>query len=199
MDDSWDQRYINRDTPWDTGQPSSEMLRVLDEQAIAPCRTLEVACGTGTNAVYLAGRGFDVTAVDISPTATVRARQRAADAKVSVRFIEADVFNLPDLGEPFPFICDVGGFHAIRKVDETRLVAIYDRLLAPDGRILVLAGNSKEIMNPGPPTVSEEEIHNAFDRTFEILQLREFRFDSAPDGKTHPLAWSILLRRRKHP
>jgi SAM-dependent methyltransferase len=197
MDTDWDQRYLNRDTPWDADRPPSELLRILDERAIAPCRLLEVACGTGTNAVHLAAAGFEVTAVDVSPTALARARRRAAEAGVTVRFIQADVFNLPALGEPFPFILDVGGYHALRRIDEARLVSIYERLLAPGGRILILAGNAREPMSPGPPTVSEPEIHAAFDGVFDIVQLREFRFDSTPDGRTHPLAWSILLGSRK--
>jgi SAM-dependent methyltransferase len=197
MDTDWDQRYLNRDTPWDTDRPASELLRIVEEQAITPCRTLEVACGTGTNAVHLAGAGFEVTAVDVSRTALARAGRRAAAAGVAVCFIQADVFDLPELGEPFPFILDVGGYHALRRINEARLVSIYERLLAPGGRMLILAGNAREPLDPGPPTVSEQEIHAAFDGVFDIVQLREFRFDSTPDGHTHPLAWSILLGSRR--
>ena len=117
MDTNWDQRYITGDTPWNTDRPTSHLLQAIDDYCIKPCRVLEIACGTGTNALYLASHGFDVTAVDLSPTALARARQRAADAKAFVGFVEADIFNLPDLGEPFPFIVDVGGYHAMRRVD----------------------------------------------------------------------------------
>lgn len=196
MDMNWDQRYIAGDTPWDADQPTSELRRVIDEYAVSPCRVLEIACGTGTNAVYLASRGFDVTAVDIARTALDRARKRAADAKVSVRFVEADMFNAPDLGGPFPFIVDVGGYHALRRIDEPRLVAIYGRLLAPGGLLFILAGNSREPLNPGPPTVSEQEVRAAFGDAFDILQLREVRFDVAPHDGVHPLGWSIILRGR---
>jgi len=46
----WDTRYREGDSPWDTGQPSGELLRVLREERIAPCRALELGCGTGTGA-----------------------------------------------------------------------------------------------------------------------------------------------------
>ena len=196
MDIDWDQRYITGDTPWNTDQPTSQLLQVIDEQSIKPCRVLEVCCGAGTNAVYIASKGFDVTAVDISRTALDRARRRAADVKVSAHFVQADFFDLPDLGEPFPFIVDVGGYHAMRRVDEPRLVKIYDHLLAPDGLMFILAGNAREKLDPGPPTVSEEEIHAAFDGIFDIVYLREVRFDVAPRGH-NPLGWSILLRSRR--
>ena len=58
----WHKRYSDKDTPWDSGQPSRELERILEEGWIKPCRVLELGCGTGTNAVYLAQRGFEVTA-----------------------------------------------------------------------------------------------------------------------------------------
>src|SRR5438094_177897 len=96
----WDERYQQKDTPWDTGQPSSELRLVVAEGSISPCRALELGCGTGTNAVWLAQQGFDVTALDVSPLAIARAQQRS-DA-VGVRFLVADVLNPPaDLSGPF--------------------------------------------------------------------------------------------------
>src|SRR5690606_19960357 len=111
----WDQRYQTGDTPWDVGKPCEELIRVLDEYAIAPGRALELGCGTGTDSVYLASRGFDVVGVDLSPTAISRAEQRKTEAGVMCRFVVADVFRLPDLGAPFPFIYDRGCFHITRQ------------------------------------------------------------------------------------
>lgn len=53
----WDERYKMGDTPWETGQPSSELQRVVAEAGIQPCRTLELGCGTGASAVWLASKG----------------------------------------------------------------------------------------------------------------------------------------------
>ena len=71
----WDERYEKGDTPWETGQPSSELQRVLAEAAIPPGRALELGCGTGASAVWLAQQGFDVTALDLSKLAIDRARR----------------------------------------------------------------------------------------------------------------------------
>src|SRR5262245_57667157 len=104
METNWNQRYLEKQTPWDTNQPSSELQRVLQEYQIAPGRALDLGCGTGTNAVYLASRGFDVTGIDFAPTAIEAAKVRAASAGTNVRFLTGDAFKLPDLGPPFDFI-----------------------------------------------------------------------------------------------
>ena len=65
----WNNRYQQADTPWDSGVPSAQLVAALDGGLVAPCRALELGCGTGTNAIYLAQRGFDVTAVDAAPLA----------------------------------------------------------------------------------------------------------------------------------
>src|SRR5262245_16453477 len=100
----WESRYTAAGPPpWDSGRVSAELVRRVAHAKISPRRAVELGCGTGTNAVWLAQRGFDVTAIDISPTAVQRARQRAADSGVEVHFVEADVMALPELGPPFDF------------------------------------------------------------------------------------------------
>src|SRR5262245_26138954 len=112
----WETRYTTpHPPPWDSGRVSAELVRRVSDAKIQPCRAVELGCGTGTNAVWLAQCGFDVTAIDISPTAVQRARQRAADAGVAVHFVEADVMALPELGPPFDFLFDRGCYHAVRR------------------------------------------------------------------------------------
>jgi SAM-dependent methyltransferase len=170
-------------------------VRVLREEGIGPCRALELGCGTGTNAVWLAQQGFDMTAVDLSPRALARAEQRARDAGVRVRFVAADVLDAPGLGGPYPFFFDRGCYHVVRRVDAGRYLRTLEAVTAPGSVGLVLAGNAKEPHSPGPPVVSEEEIRAELGRAFEIVRLREFRFDSSPGRAENFLAWSCLLRR----
>jgi SAM-dependent methyltransferase len=110
----WDERYAQGDTPWETGRPSSELERVVAEVPIRPGRALELGCGTGANAVWLARQGFDVTALDLSPAAVERARRRADEAGARVRFLAADVLNPPpELAGPFDFFFDRGCYHVV--------------------------------------------------------------------------------------
>jgi len=196
----WNERYREGNLPWDTGRPSSELQRVLREHAIAPCRALDIGCGTGTNSVWLAEKGFDVTGLDVAPLAIERANDRARAAGVNARFLAADVLNLPDvnlsdLGAPFRFFFDRGCYHAVRRDAPLAYAPAVARLLATGARGLVLAGNAREPHDPGPPVVTADEIRTELGQAFQILDLHEFRFDEAPGVGVQFLGWSCLVQK----
>ncbi len=193
---SWDERYQSGDTPWDSGRPSQELQRVLAETKIEPCRAIELGCGTGTNAVWLAQQGFDVTAVDISSRAVAQAKRRAADAGVRIQFLQADVLHPPaELTGPFDFFFDRGCYHVVRRDNVGAYLATLRSLIPPSSTGLVLAGNAREPQEPGPPVVSEADLRAELGSVFDIVQLREFRFDTDEHGGVRFLGWSALLRR----
>jgi len=196
----WNQNYADGDTPWDSGQRSRELERVLKERNIAPCRVLELGCGTGTNAVFLAQRGFEVTAFDLSHFAIEQAKERAVSAGVKVDFIKADIEELPELGRPFPFVFDRGVYHVLRRNRLETLLDVLRRVTESGSHWLTLAGNANDDrpLDDGPPVVTAEEICRELEPTFTLVQLREFRFDGVEiEGqRVDPLAWSVLLRRR---
>jgi SAM-dependent methyltransferase len=189
----WENRYQANDIPWDTGHPSSELQRVVAEDAIQPCSALEVGCGTGTNAIWLAQHGFDVTAVDVSQLAIERARAKATAAGVAVRFIAGNLVTMPEIVGPFDFFFDRGLYHILRTLDVPGYLRFLERTLRPGALGLVLTGNAR-LPRTGPPIVSEDEIRTELGRLFDIIRLREFRFD--PVGGETPLGWSCLLRRQ---
>jgi SAM-dependent methyltransferase len=197
---NWDERYAAKNTPWDSGEPSRELQRVVKEGWFKPSRMLELGCGTGTNAIWLAQQGFEVTAFDLSPLAIKQANEKAARAGVKVRFAVGDVLKLPDVGAAFPFVFDRGVYHHLRTVDMERFRKLLARVTQTDSCYLTLAGNANEKRPPenGPPVVKAEEIVAELGPLFDIVQLREFRFDGVViDGKhVSPLAWSILVRRK---
>jgi SAM-dependent methyltransferase len=189
----WNDRYRDGDLPWETGRPSSELDRVLSGNKISPCRALELGCGTGTNCVWLAQQGFEVTGVDVAPLAVERANERARTAGVIARFVVGDVLDLPDLGGPFEFFFDRGCYHAVRRSAPREYAPAVARQLAVGGHGLVLAGNAREPHDPGPPVVMEEEIREELGLAFRILDLHEFRFDEAPGVPERFLGWSCLV------
>lgn len=192
----WNEYYRDGHPPWDTGRPSSELQRVLQQHAIPPCRALELGCGTGANSVWLAGQGFEVTGVDVAPLAVEQAEGRARAAGVQAHFLIADLLHLPDLGDPFAFFFDRGCYHAVRHSAPQQYAPAVARRLAPGARGLILAGNAREPHNPGPPVVTEDQIRHELTSTFHILDLQEFRFDQAPGATTRFLGWSCLVEKR---
>ncbi|MBI3270428.1 MAG: class I SAM-dependent methyltransferase [Planctomycetes bacterium] len=204
-DIDWNERYETRDTPWDSGEASRELARILDAGLVRPCRAFEVGCGTGTNAVELARRGFEVTGVDVSPLAVEQARHRVEEAKARVTLAVADIVEPGVLGGvvpagPYEFVFDRGVYHHLRRVALFGFLKALERLTSPGALYLTLAGNANE-ESPvlgGPPQVFAHDLCKELAPLFEVVQLREFRFDGVHvDGKLiSPLAWSALLRRR---
>ena len=75
---SWNDSYASGEPlPWDSGTPEPMLIELVESRAIEPGRTLDVGCGTGTNAIYLAQHGFDVVGVDVSRIAVETARAKA--------------------------------------------------------------------------------------------------------------------------
>ena len=187
------QRYATGETPWDSGVPSAEIIRVIEEGGLPGVTVLELGCGTGTNAIELARRHYRVTAVDLVEEAIQRARRKAREAGITVDFRQGDVIRM-DLGGPYDCLVDLGLYHGIRNRELPGFLSTLKRVSRPGTRWLSLAGNAKEITSSGPPVVSEEQFRSELEPVFKILQVREFRFDLRPDFQ--PLAWSILMERR---
>lgn len=191
----WNESYREGNLPWDTGKPSSELQRVVSRKAIRPCRALELGCGTGTNSVWLAQQGFDVTGVDVAPLAIEQAEKRAQTAGVQVQYIVSDLFQLSKVGEPYEFFFDRGCYHTIRRKTPDGYARTVARHLAAGALGLILAGNARQPHEPGPPVVTEEQIRNELGVAFKIVELNEFHFDDAPGIPASFLGWSCLVQK----
>jgi SAM-dependent methyltransferase len=188
------ERYATGKTPWDSGIPSEELLRVLKDGKLTGSTVLDFGCGTGTNAIELARRGFHVTATDIVTQAIQIARDKAREAGVQVDFRVADSLR-DDPGGPYDILFDRGVYHCLRTDDLKAFQKFLKRATRTGSWWLSLAGNSKEDTEPGPPVVSEKEIRDELGPLFDIIELREFRFTTNDEG-FRPLGWSILMRRK---
>lgn len=193
----WDSRYRGDSRPaWDKGFPSSHLKAAVEGGVIKPGRAVVLGCGTGTNAIYLAKKGFDVTAIDIAPTALNLAEEKAEKADVKVRWLLASVLAPPADLKKFDFIFDRGCYHGVRRNNAEAYVRTVKRLSRPGTNILVLAGNANEERHYGPPRVKEEELRGDFSSAFDFVRLDTVHFDSVDPNQKGALAWSVLLRRK---
>jgi len=157
---------------------------------------LELGCGIGTNAVWLAQQGFDVTAVDIVESAIAMAKQKAEQAGVTCRFLVADCTKDALPGGPFAFAFDRGCFHSFDTAEQRQAVVenVY-RHLAEGGLWFSLLGSADAPpRQTGPPRRSAREIVEAVEPRFAIVHLRATRMDS--DRPDPPPAWACLMRKR---
>jgi SAM-dependent methyltransferase len=151
-------------TPWDTGEVPAELEALLKApDAPAPGRALDIGCGTGTQAVYLARAGWTVTAIDAVARPLARARARAAAAGVEVEWIEADVARLPDLGlaPGFGLVFDRGCFHGLSDGERGAYAAGVTALAEPGATLLIMAFAPNRIL-AAPAGVEQSELAGRF-------------------------------------
>ncbi len=90
----WDRRYGDREKLW-SGEPNGAL--VAEVAGLSPGRALDVGCGEGADAIWLASGGWDVTAIEVSGVALERAAAQARAAGVAVRWVHA---GLAEAGLP---------------------------------------------------------------------------------------------------
>ena len=113
--------------PWNSETPPDAIVRLVQEGIVRPCRTVDLGCGAGNYAIYLAGLGFDVTGVDSSPAAIRIAQEHAKKQGARCRFVVADLLgDLHEVTDTFDFAYDWEFLHHIFPEDrETYIRNVY--------------------------------------------------------------------------
>ncbi|WP_394834400.1 TPMT family class I SAM-dependent methyltransferase [Pendulispora rubella] len=189
----WNDDYAAGDLPWDIGQPDPRLVEFVESGAVVPGRALDVGCGTGTDAVWLAERGFDVLGVDIAPLAVEQARSKLGASKLRCRFATFDFLADALMEPPFDFVFDRGCFHGFEKVEErSRFAGRVAASLTTGGLWLSLIrsteGPARDLETPGR---SACDVVCAIESGLEILELR-----SIPSQIESARAWFCLSRKR---
>lgn len=125
------------DIPWNFKTPPDILENLVRTGKITPCKTIDLGCGTGNYAIYLAGEGFDVTAVDISSSAIKIAKNNASQKGIDCNFIVADILgDLKQIQSTFNFAYDWELLHHIFPSDREKYIRNVYRLLNPGGQYL---------------------------------------------------------------
>ena len=191
--------------PWEMGARAElvalvESGRVTPER-LAPGRAVDLGCGAGANAVFLARAGFDVVGVDFSPVALRKAQRASIAAGVAgrVHLVRGDLTapDLPGVDGPFDLLVDYGTLDDLSAMDRRAMAATIVRLARP-GSILVLyafyaaRADLPRFSLTGPSRVAPglepgEEV-DLFGAAFEIERLAE------PRPEDHTAAF-VMTRR----
>ena len=171
--------------PWDIGRPQPAFERLADSGQIAGA-VLDVGCGTGENALYLAGRGYDVVGIDGSPTAIRKARAKAKDRGVHARFEVADALDLPIPQRLYDTVIDSGLFHVFSDEERPVFRDSLSRVIRPGGTYFMMCFSEREPGNWGPRRVTQKEIRSIFQGKWRVNDIQASAFE-INGGRT--LAW----------
>ena len=197
-DHDWNAHYASGFTPWDSDEPDPALVAAVEAGTIPAGRALEVGCGTGTNALWLAARGFDVLGVDVSPLAIDRARAKLGDARA--RAASRCSTSSKTRRRASSTLCSTAdAFMCLTRPRYARALPRWSPVCsAPGGLWLSLIGSTEGApRDTGPPRRSARDIASAIEPALEIVQLRSIHFDL--DVEMPPAAWLCLSRVRAVP
>ncbi len=147
--------------PWDIGQAQPRLME-LEALGVISGEVLDIGCGLGDNAIFLASRGHSVTALDGSPAAIETARGRAAQAGVSVTFDVADATDLSRYAGRFDTVIDSALYHCLEESDRQAYVTGLYRATRPGARLHLYCfadGSVNGLVAP-IPSISESGIRD---------------------------------------
>ncbi|MFJ4876450.1 SAM-dependent methyltransferase [Streptomyces sp. NPDC088745] len=198
----WDGRYAESDRVW-SGEANVVLVREV--AGLTPGRALDLGCGEGADAVWLARRGWRVTATDISRVALDRAARHAAEAGVADRVD----WQRHELGKTFPEgefdLVSSQFLHSPTELPREEILRRAARAVAPGGRLLVEGHSGWPSWQPNPhPEVhlpSPQEVVESLrldEDAWEILICAEHdRVQLTPDGEEATRTDSTVLARRR--
>jgi len=205
MDDVYKNMPLE-DIPWNVETPPELLVELVDSGKVQPCRAIDLGCGAGNYAVYLAGRGFEVTGVDFSPTAIRIAKENAEKKGVKCNFFVADVIDkLDEVNQTWDFAYDWGLLHHISPERRQKYIENVHRILNPNGKYLSLCFNEKDTAFQGSGKhrktalgsvlyfSCEDELRELFELYFQVIDLRTIEVS----GKFVPHIFNYAFMERK--
>ncbi|MGH2703590.1 MAG: class I SAM-dependent methyltransferase [Actinomycetota bacterium] len=161
--------------PWEIDAPQPEIV-ALEHQGAFVSPVLDVGCGSGENALYLASRGFEVVGVDIAPAAIALAERKAEERGLEVPFLALDALELPRLGRRFPTAVDSGLFHVFSDEGRPRFADALASVVEEGGTYLMICFSEHQPGVWGPRRVTQAEIRGTFSQGWRVASIRPATF-----------------------
>jgi len=191
--------------PWNLTDPPEVLTQLVNEGIIQPCKTVDLGCGTGNYAIYLAKAGFDVSGIDISAEAIRLARENAANKGVACNFIVGDLCrDWPESSGNFGFAFDYEVLHHIYPRFRKKYIENVSRFLKPGAFYLSVCfsvkdphfgGTGKYRKTPIGTVLyfsSENELKKLFQPMFTIIESKTIEVK----GQTVPHMANYFLMKK---
>jgi SAM-dependent methyltransferase len=170
--------------PWNIKKPPRQLVELVESGKVAPCQAVDLGCGAGNYAIWLAGKGFQVTGIDFSEIAVDLARKQAEQEAVKCIFRVGDLTDTDfTVDTKYQFAYDWEVLHHVFPDDRYAYIRNVVRLLQKDAKYLSVCfseedpdfgGEGKYRKTPMKTTLyfsSEKEIEQILDAHFEIKEL----------------------------
>lgn len=192
--------------PWNVETPPDALIDLIKYGKVKHCSTIDLGCGTGNYAIYLASLGFDVTGIDISPTAIKIAKENANKKGIKCSFIVADVLgDFDKVKGTYDFAYDWELLHHISPEKRSKYAANVHKILNPQGKYLSVCFSEKDSAFGGSGKYrgtplgtilyfsSEDELRELFKPYFHIEELRTTEIMGKP--ASHLAIYAFMERR----
>ena len=173
----WEDIYRStslRELPWEEGRPSPQLVELVESGTVEHGAVLDVCFGSGSNAIYLASKGFSCYGIDVSPTAIGYAREKASSEGQKCDLITGNVLRLSYQDNTFTLVFDRGCFHSLRPSERRGYAHSIFRVLKPSGKYLLLCFSAKDHVSGPPYGFSAKDIEHYFSELFTIHHVKEF-------------------------
>ena len=186
---------------WRRATPPAELVALIEGPTALPVgRALDLGCGTGTDTIYLAAHGWDVTGVDMVPKALAIAGRSATAAGVAPRFLRGDVTRLDelDVGDGYTLLLDFGCFHTLPEDRRPDYVTSLSHAAAPDATLLMYGFRRPPKAAPMHAGMTVDEVKQRFGSvTWELVDAERTSFNPTAIRRADDLfeLWRYQLRR----
>jgi SAM-dependent methyltransferase len=175
--ESWEETYRKTpplDLPWNSGMVDGDLRDLLEKDSLPSGKAYDLGCGPGNDAAFLAKEGWEVTAVDIAPSALdlARATARKAGVEGKIKFLLADVLKLHPSGNA-QLVHDRGCFHTLPSVFWEEYRRTVAGLLSEGGTLALKVFSFKMPAGFGPYRFTPGEIQKVFGGDFELKEVKE--------------------------
>jgi SAM-dependent methyltransferase len=179
--------------PWEIGRPQPVVVD-LEREGQFQGAVLDVGCGRGENAFFLASRGHTVCAIDFVEEVVIEARLESERRGLAVDFSVMDATDLDQVGWTFDTVLDSATFHTFSRHQRLRYVAALREITRPGARMHLVCLGDRETRPGGPPRITRDEIREAFAVGWTVTDIKEQPYTAAnfPGGAR---SWAANITR----